>query len=188
VERGYDFPPFGADGGYAVSFLEKFLRQCENVMTFLAIGATFILMCLTTADAMGRYLFNWPIIWAYEITESYLMVAAVFFGICYAYRGGGLIRVTFMTTRFPRQMQTILNYAVQIFCTLLGSLILIATLYQAQSTLASGKTLDVLPIPVGPAYVIVAVGLFSMTLVLGIDLWRVRSGKSDLFKDDSTGV
>ena len=30
----------------------------ERVMTYLAIGSTFVMMCLTTADALGRYIFN----------------------------------------------------------------------------------------------------------------------------------
>lgn len=43
---------------------------------------------LTTADVFGRYFFNRPITGTYEITESYLMVSLVFFGLCTAYREG----------------------------------------------------------------------------------------------------
>jgi TRAP-type C4-dicarboxylate transport system permease small subunit len=74
----------------------KLLNRCENLLTYLATISTFIIMGLTTADAAGRYIFNRPIVGAYEITERYLMIAAVFLGICTAYRGGAFIRVTFL--------------------------------------------------------------------------------------------
>ncbi len=57
------------------------------------------MMCLTSADALSRYLLNSPIIGAYEITEKFLMVAAIFLGLSYAYRGGVFIRVTFLVDR-----------------------------------------------------------------------------------------
>ena len=59
------------------------------------------MMLLTSADALFRYLFNSPILGAYEITEKYLIVAAIFLGLSYAYRGGVFIRVTFLVDRLP---------------------------------------------------------------------------------------
>ena len=40
----------------------------------LAMVALFVMMCLTTVDAVCRYLLNSPITGAYEITEKYLML------------------------------------------------------------------------------------------------------------------
>ena len=57
------------------------------------------MMCLTSADALSRYAFNSPILGAFEITEKYLMVAAIFMGLSYGYRGGLFIRVTFLVDR-----------------------------------------------------------------------------------------
>ena len=57
------------------------------------------MMCLTSADALSRYAFNRPILGAFEITEKYLMVAAIFLGLSYGYRGGLFIRVTFLVDR-----------------------------------------------------------------------------------------
>ena len=68
------------------------------------------MMCLTTADALSRYLFNRPITGAYEITEKYLMVATIFLGVCYAYRGGVFIRVTFLVDHLPRAVKLLAHY------------------------------------------------------------------------------
>ncbi len=57
------------------------------------------MMLITTADAGGRYLFNRPILAAYELTTNYLMIAAVFLALPYAYRQGANIRVTFLADR-----------------------------------------------------------------------------------------
>ncbi len=90
-------------------FIWKLLNMGENVLAYSAIIATFVIMCLTTADVLGRYVFNRPIIGAYEITENYLMVSTVFLAVCYAYRGGSYIRVTFFLDRLPRQLRVAVN-------------------------------------------------------------------------------
>ena len=60
------------------------------------------MMLLTSGRrAVSRYLLNSPILGAYEITEKYLMVATIFLGLSYAYRGGVFIRVTFLVDRLP---------------------------------------------------------------------------------------
>ena len=70
------------------------------------------MMLLTSADALFRYLFNSPILGAYEITEKYLIVAAIFLGLSYAYRGGVFIRVTFLVDRLPRSWRTAADHFV----------------------------------------------------------------------------
>ncbi len=163
----------------------KVLNRCENVLTYSAAVSTFMMMCLTTFDAAGRYLFNHPISGAYEITESYLAVATVFLGIGYAYRGGAFIRVSFFVDRMPKGVKLMLNYFVQVFSILLSISFLIATTLQAYRKFASGITLSFLPFPLWPAYIIVFLGFFFTTLLMVLDLWRIRTGESDLFKEES---
>ncbi len=165
--------------------MHKLLNRCENVLTYSAAVSTFAMMCLTTFDAVGRYVFNHPISGAYEITESYLAVATVFLGICYAYRGGAFIRVTFFVDRMPPKIKVALNYLVEGFSILLSLSFLIATTIQAYRKFISGITLSYLPFPLWPAYLIVSVGFFFTTLLMVLDLWRIRTGESDLFKEES---
>lgn len=85
-------------------FMRKVLYYCESAMTYLAIASTFIMMCLTTADALGRYVFNWPITGAYEIIEKYLMTMTIFLGFSYAYREGFLIGSLFLWTAYQGRL------------------------------------------------------------------------------------
>jgi TRAP-type transport system small permease protein len=168
--------------------MEKVLRGCERVMLYLSTLSTFALMLLTTADAGGRYLFNRPITGAYEVSTNYLMIAAIFLALSFGYRQGAYIRVTFLVDRLPARVKLVVNHFVQVFSLLYGIMLVIATYKQALRTFEMHTTLSSLDfIPVGPAYVIVPVGLFFMSLAMLLDLSKVSKGKAPLFaQEDST--
>src|SRR5712672_2605301 len=93
-----------------MQLLGRWLYRCEIALLYVGVFATFAMMCLTSADALSRYAFNRPILGAFEITEKYLMVAAIFLGLSYAYRGGVFIRVTFLVDRLPPPLKALANY------------------------------------------------------------------------------
>jgi TRAP-type C4-dicarboxylate transport system permease small subunit len=166
--------------------MQKVLNGCELVMLYVSTMSTFILMLLTTADAGGRYLLNRPITGAYEITSNYLEIAAVFLAMCYGYREGAYIRVTFLVDRLPWKVKLYINYFVQGVSMLYGVLLVIATFQQALRVIADHTTLSSLDfIPLGPAYVIVPIGLFFMSFAMLLDIRKVRTGKSPLFREES---
>jgi TRAP-type C4-dicarboxylate transport system permease small subunit len=166
--------------------MKKLLNGCELVMLYVSTMSTFVLMLLTTADAGGRYLFNRPITGAYEITSNYLEIAAVFLAVCYGYREGAYIRVTFLVDRLPSKVKLYINYLVQVMSMLYGVLLVIASSQQALRVIADHTTLSSLDfIPLGPAYVIVPIGLFFMSLAMLLDIRKVRTGESPLFKEES---
>jgi TRAP-type C4-dicarboxylate transport system permease small subunit len=163
--------------------VEKALFGCELVLVLLAVVSTFALMILTSADAASRYLFNNPITGAYEISEKYLMVASIFLGLSYAYRGGVFIRVTFLVDMLPASAKLLCNYAAQIISLLFCVILVVATLQEAIRAMGDDTTLSALPIPIGPAYFLVPIGFFTMGLLMLIDLARVRAGQSHLLQD-----
>ena len=168
--------------------IEKWLERCETVLLYVAVVATFAMMCVTTADAAGRYLLNRPITGAYEVTEKYLMVAMVFMGVCYAYRGGAYIRVTFLLDHLPRAIKIFFDYLAQIFSIVYGIVLVVATAQQYLRVSSDRMTLSAVDIPVAPAYLIVPVGLFFLSVLMVLDLPRVRRGESLLFKDDAPAL
>ena len=164
----------------------KFLDGWERVMLYISTITTFILMVLTTMDAGGRYLFNRPITGAYEFSTNYLMVLLVFTAMSYCYRQGSHIRVTFLADRLPEKIKLVTNYIVQIISVVISVLLVIATYRQALLMMEAHTTLSSLPfIPVGPAYFIVPVGLFFMSLAIVLDLGKVGKGESSLFNEES---
>jgi TRAP-type C4-dicarboxylate transport system permease small subunit len=162
--------------------MRRWLDGCEKVLTLAAALATFVMMLLTTADAGGRYLFNRPILAAYELTTNYLMVAVIFLALPYAYREGANIRVTFLVDRLGRTPRLLVNHAVQIISIVYCAALVFATFQQARHVLTTQTTFATLDLPLWPAHMVVSIGLFLTTLMMLIDLREVRTGRSSLFR------
>jgi TRAP-type C4-dicarboxylate transport system permease small subunit len=178
-------PPFLYASGQVMEKIDRWLARLEKILVFVATLCTLAMMCLTTADAAGRYVFNAPIQGAYEISEKYLMPALVFLGLGYAYRGGIFIRVTFLADRLPRRLKLCADYIAQIVSMLCCLLLAYASLGQAISVVNNGTTLSTVPVPVAPAYFFIPVGFALLIALMLVDLTRVSQGKSRLFKDGS---
>ena len=164
--------------------VDKWLWRCELVLVYASVLAAVVMMCLTSADALSRYLLNRPIMGVYEITEKYLMVAAVFLGLSYAYRGGGFIRVTFLVDRLPGRFKLAADYVAHAISLFICFVLLLATTQQAIRSLSDDTTLSALPIPVGPAYWFVPLGFLGLTALVLRDLSRVQTGQSLLLSKD----
>ncbi|HYJ43544.1 MAG TPA: TRAP transporter small permease [Xanthobacteraceae bacterium] len=164
--------------------IKVILHRCELVLVYTAVAAAFAMMLLTSADALSRYLLNSPILGAYEITEKYLIVAMVFLGLSYAYRGGVFIRVTFLIDRLPRNWRIAadhFSHAISIFYSLI---FLVATARQAWRALSDATTMSVLPVLIGPAYCMVPLGFLALAMLMLVDLPRVREGRALLFAQE----
>jgi TRAP-type C4-dicarboxylate transport system permease small subunit len=163
--------------------MQKWLDGCEWVLTVAAAVATFGMMLLTTVDAGGRYLFNRPILIAFELTTNYLMVAAVFLALPHAYRQGANIRVTFFVARLGRRSRLIVDHAAHLISLLYCAMLVFATFRQAHHILSTGTMFTTVDLPQWPGHLVVSIGLCLTTLMLLLDLGQVRKGCSSLFKD-----
>lgn len=175
-----------------LNHIKKPLDAIERPFTFLAMISVFMMACFTAADATGRYFLNRPISGAYEITENYLMIFAVYFALAYAYKGGANVRITFFVSRIHPKANLVIRFFVQIF-----SIVYIVFLFVSATRINLGRLDDVveltqtLSIPVWPAYLIISMGLLFVSLFVILDLWQVKKGKSGLFKessDESSGM
>ena len=163
--------------------MRRWLDGCERALTLVAALATFVMMLLTTADAGGRYLFNRPILAAYELTTNYLMAAVVFLAMPYAYRQGANIRVTFLVERLGRSARLVIDHLVQLVSIVYCAALVYATFQQTRHVRLTGTTFATLDLPMWPAHLVVSVGLFLTTLLMLIDLREVRGGRSSLFTE-----
>lgn len=170
----------------ALQLIEKWLERCERALLYVGVLATFLMMCLTSADAFSRYLLRLPITGAYELTEKYFMVAAIFLGLSYAYRGGGLIRVTFLVDRLPGPYKLLADYFAHFMSLVFCLIFVFATARQAIRALSDATTFSALPLlVVGPSYSLVPLGFFFLTVLLLADLRRLHQGKSFMFVQDA---
>ena len=141
--------------------------------------AVCVMMFLVTADAVGRYLFNRGIFGAYELTEQYLMIVAVFLGVCYVYRGGALIRVTFFVDHLPARLRLVIDHFDQLFSILVTLVLVVASVKKAHRIYVTGATMDIGGgLPLWPAYLLIPVGLSLLTVAMALDLPKIKKGES----------
>jgi TRAP-type C4-dicarboxylate transport system permease small subunit len=143
------------------------------------------MMVLTSADALSRYALNSPILGAMEITEKYFMVAAIFLGLSYGYRGGLFIRVTFLVDRLQGRARLVADYFAYLVTLLFCLFFLWATGVQGWRGLHDDTEISTLPILVGPAYCFVPIGFLALTLLMLADLPRVRRRQSLLLTQEA---
>jgi TRAP-type C4-dicarboxylate transport system permease small subunit len=91
------------------------------LLSRLGCVALFFMMCLTVVDVVGRYIFNMPILGAFEMTE-FLVLIMVFSFLGYAQAQKSHVTVDIFFDRFPLKMKTVvsvLNYLISLVVVLL---------------------------------------------------------------------
>jgi TRAP-type C4-dicarboxylate transport system permease small subunit len=81
--------------------LDAVMRPVE--VAAAAVGGIMIIsaMLLTAADVICRYIFDWPLDFAYYFTENYLMVGMMTMPMAWGFRAGGYIRVVGLARMLP---------------------------------------------------------------------------------------
>jgi len=167
-----------------VQILELAFERLERVLIWIAIIATAVVMLMTSADALMRYAFNAPIVFAFEITEKYLMPASIFLAMSYAYRGGAFIRVTFLVDRLSGSVRMTANFLVWIISFACCAMFLYASSKQALNALGDPTTMATVNLRAGPAYALVPAGFLLLCIALLLDFRRTASGEAALFVQD----
>lgn len=85
------------------------------LLSRLGCGALFLMMCLTVVDVVGRYLFNAPILGAFEMTE-FMVLIMVFSFLGYAQAQKSHVTVEIFFDRFPLKMKAIVSTANYLVC------------------------------------------------------------------------
>lgn len=154
-------------------------RSFEKVeIVFLKLSQLSILamMVLTAADAASRYIFDKPIMGAYEITERYLMIILVFLSMSYVQKVDGHIRLDILFEKFSQKLQDVLN----IFFFLLAALLMAFIGYEgAMSTynaIANNLQLSgLINFPLWLSYIWIPLGSFLITIRLLISIVRLAA-------------
>ena len=109
----------------------------------------FGLMLLTTADVIGRYVFNWPLRGAFEITEL-LLLALIFAGLPLASRADEHVTLDFIDMLLAAGGRQLLRRLIDLACGIIILGLAWRVWIKAGKIAAYGDTTEVLRIPVGP--------------------------------------
>ena len=109
----------------------------------------FGLMVITTVDVIGRYIFNWPLRGAFEITEL-LLLALVFAGLPLVSRADEHVTLDFIDALLGQRGRALIRRVVDVVCGLIILGLAWRVFIKAGKIAGYGDTTDVLRIPVGP--------------------------------------
>jgi TRAP-type transport system small permease protein len=143
-------------------------RSEAGVWLDRALGAAaavllFGLMALTTADVIGRYIFNWPLRGAFEITEL-LLLALIFAGLPLASRADEHVTLDFIDMTLSDRGRLFLRRLVDLVCGVLILGLAWRVLIKAGKIAGYGDTTEVLRVPVSPFVYFMAI----MVAITGI--------------------
>ncbi len=149
-------PPAPSTRSDAGVWLDRLLGAAAAVLLFY-------LMALTTADVIGRYIFNWPLRGAFEITEL-LLLTLIFAGLPLASRADEHVTLDFIDMLLTASGRLLLRRLADLACGLLFLGLAWRVWIKAGKIAGYGDTTEVLRIPVGPFVYFMAV----MVAITGI--------------------
>lgn len=143
--------------------MDAFLNKLAWLVRRIAEVAMFAMMLLTLLDVAGRYLLNYPVQGAVELTEL-LMVAVIFSGICLSSAARGHVTVDLIAMALNGRLrfaQRLLGDGVSL--AIMG--LLAAVSWSKAAEIADfGDRTAVLLMPIAPAAYFMAVMLSLTTL------------------------
>jgi len=135
----------------------------DRVLGAAAAVLLFGLMALTTADVIGRYLFNSPLRGAFEVTEL-LLLTLIFAGLPLASRADEHVALDFIDMVLTPGGRLFVRRLVDLICGLLILGLAWRVWIKAGKIAGYGDTTEVLRLPVAPFVYFMAI----MVAVTGI--------------------
>ena len=148
--------------------LKRVVNPLVRIISYVAAGVLALMMFITAADVLLRYIFNRPISGTWELT-SYMMAVVVGFGLSYCALVKGLISVEVLTSRFSPGVQAVLNCITYFFSFCFFSLVTWQSILYIKLMFESNLVSAVLLIPTFPFIAALALGSLVFTMVLLAD-------------------
>lgn len=129
----------------------------SSTLAYLGAFSLFVMMCLTAADVLGRYIFNSPITGAFELTE-FLVLILIFSFLANAQARKAHVTVDLILSRFPGSFRfyvELFNHAISLVLMALITWIGIERAFELKEVAEASPNLGI------PAYP------FAFFLVLG---------------------
>lgn len=152
-----------------INLFAKGIHIINRYIRNLCLMVLFFMMLLGTADVIGRYLFNRPILGTFEIFEI-LLPAIVLLGLGYTQENRAHVRMEILISRLSIRTQTILNLITNGCALLISTLILWRGWVLTISYWHMGRRIPTIEIPMFLPQLLVPLGAFLLSLVLVVQI------------------
>jgi TRAP-type C4-dicarboxylate transport system permease small subunit len=143
----------------------------NRLLSYVAAGALGLLMFLTVADIVGRYVFSRPVPGTFELTEM-SMVFIVFLALGLAQHDNEHISLDLAYNYFSSRLKRFIDY----FADLINLVVVAAVtwqLFEYSMRMAEGNyTTAVLKLPIHPFVLVAVAGTFAYVLAIIADFGR----------------
>jgi TRAP-type C4-dicarboxylate transport system permease small subunit len=149
--------------------LAKVISVINNALRYVCMGLLFFMMALGTCDVMGRYLFNKPILGAFEIFEI-LLPAIVLLGLGYTQGNNAHVKVEILLSRLSSRKQAALNFVTNGLAVFISILILWRGWVLTTAYWRMGRTIPTIEVPMFLPQLLVPLGALMLILVLIVQM------------------
>jgi TRAP-type C4-dicarboxylate transport system permease small subunit len=156
--------------------VQKKLGWLGSKLSYLGAVALFIMMLLTAADVAGRYLFNKPILGAFELTE-FLVLILIFSFLAHTQAEKTHVSVDLLLGRLPIKWQKVIGFFNHAVCLALMGLFVWMTAVRAMELKEYAEASSNLGIPKYPFACFVVIGFAVLGLEYIRDLIRMAKAK-----------
>lgn len=133
--------------------------------------AVLAIMMIMTVDVILRYVFNKPLLWAYDASE-YLMVGFTYCTIAYAELREDHVSIGLIVSRFRKKTQVVLNLISRFIMLALSFIIAQQAWLRTIDSLRVGRTaIGPVKIPQAPADASVLIGSLALCLILIVKIY-----------------
>jgi TRAP-type transport system small permease protein len=159
--------------------MTAFVERIERLLLRLGIisgFATLVIIVIVVVDVAGRAVFNEPLHMGVELSEL-LLVSLVFLGLSAAQQRRQNFAIELLTRNFPASVQHAFELVGYLVC--LGVVVLLAwpSTNQAISSFNRNEMgFGIVPFPIWPARIVLAVGLWLLALQFLCDIYRLATG------------
>ncbi len=148
-----------------LKYLDKKLAWFSRALSYLGAFSLFAMMCLTTVDVVGRYLFNRPITGVFEVTE-YLVLILIFSFLGYTQSQKGHVAVDILLPLLPPKLKKLADVGNHLVCLILMGLITWMGVLRALELKEVGEASPNLHIPAYPFAIYLVLGCLVMCIEL----------------------
>jgi len=134
------------------------LERLRRVQLRLAAAALLVMMCVTIADVTLRYIFNSPILGAYDLVSS-MLVVFVFNGMSTAFLKRRNIVIDLIDSFAHKSVVTVLIRIADVLAILMLLMFAYAMVTPAMQAYAYGDRKEELQLPIWILWVVAGVGM-----------------------------
>lgn len=160
--------------------INRWLDKVDNFFGYISAAILFLMMVWIFVDVVLRTAFNSPITGTLEITGEYLMPIIVYFAISYTQKYKGHVNVDLLEQKFPKNFKIITRIFSNLCALFIYLLLGINNFQQALESFATdSRSSSLLNYPLGPALIIISIGILLFTLRLLVDSINIFSDKKE---------